>query len=521
MSASQEKRKRNSERSAELEKAAAEKAAEAKKKSLKKVRNIIIAVVVVLVIAAIFVINSNLFYNGMTAVEVNGTKYTAAEVNYLYRTIYSNYLNQLNSVGQQYGMDASSYAEMMGLDTTKALDKQVYPYGENGQTWAEYFRDQTLENLRTLTMHKDMADAEGITLSQEDIDEIDSNLSVYEYYASMSGYSDLKQYLAAQFGKGVTLDTVRKMAQLSQLSVNYAQKKLESFTYPDEELDAWYSEHRDEYDMITFRQTFFNGSGTTISSDPTEEDNAHAMEHAKSDAETLMGMATDEESFERLAAGQEGREPNPEPSGRTHGMGSNLSTYYKEWLLDEARQPGDMEVLEGYNGYYVVYFIGRDDNSYAMRQVRQILVKAAADDSGNYPDEAKEVALETATEYLSEWKNGEATEESFAELARQHSEDTGSAENGGLYDRVVRNTYVKEFEDFAFDESRKSGDTGIVYGESSSYAGYHVMYYVGEGQRYDRFIAESELRNEAMEDWETVNVGNYHATTGFSFRFVK
>ena len=122
---------------------------------------------------------------------------------------------------------------------------------------------------------------------------------------------------------------------------------------------------------------------------------------------------------------------------------------------------------------------------------------------------------------MSEWKNGEATEESFAELARQHSEDTGSAENGGLYDRVVRNTYVQEFEDFAFDESRKSGDTGIVYGESSSYAGYHVMYYVGEGQRYDRFIAESELRNEAMEDWETVNVGNYHATTGFSFRFVK
>ena len=100
MSASQEKRKRNSERSAELEKAAAEKAAEAKKKSLKKVRNIIIAVVVVLVIAAIFVINSNLFYTGMSAVEVNGTKYTAAEVSYLYRTLYSNYLNQISSAAK-------------------------------------------------------------------------------------------------------------------------------------------------------------------------------------------------------------------------------------------------------------------------------------------------------------------------------------------------------------------------------------------------------------------------------------
>ena len=91
MSASQEKKKRISDRSAEKEKLAAEQAAEAKKKSLKKVRNIIIAVVVVLVIAAIFVINSNLFYTGMDAVEVNGTKYTAAEASYVYRTIYSNY----------------------------------------------------------------------------------------------------------------------------------------------------------------------------------------------------------------------------------------------------------------------------------------------------------------------------------------------------------------------------------------------------------------------------------------------
>ena len=521
MSASQEKRKRISERSAELEKAAADKAAEAKKKSLKKVRSIIIAVVVVLVIAAIFVINSNLFYTGMSAVEVNGTKYNAAEVSYLYRTIYSNYLNQLNSVGQQYGMDASSYAEMMGLDTSKALDKQVYPYGDGNQTWADYFREQTLENLRTLTMHKDMADKEGFALTQEELDEIDSNLSVYEYYASMSGYSDLKQYLASQFGKGVSLDVVRKMAQLSQLSANYAQQKQESFTYPDEELDAWYAEHRDDYDMITYRQTFFNGSGTTISSEPTDEENAQAMERAKNDAETLKGMATDEESFERLAAGQENREPDVEPSGRSHAMGSNLSTYYKEWLLDDARKSGDMEVIEGNNGYYVLYFIGRDDNSYAMRQVRHILVKAVADENGNYPDEAKEVAQEQALEYLSEWKNGEATEESFAEMARQHSEDTGSAENGGLYDRVVRYAYVQEFEDFAFDESRKSGDTGVVYGESSSYAGYHVMYYVGEGERYDRYIAGSELRSEAMENWETEHVADYHATTGFSFRFVK
>ncbi len=518
MSASQEKKKRISDRSAEAEKLAADKAAEAKKKSLKKVRNIIIAVVVVLVIAAIFVINSNLFYTGMSAVEVNGTKYTAAEVSYLYRTLYSNYLSQISSAAQQYGVETSEYAQMMGLDTSKALDKQEYPYGEIGMTWADYFRNQALDSLRSMTMHKDKAEAEGFALTQEELDDLDKDLNIYEYYASVGGYSDLNQYLAAQFGKGVTMDTVRKMAQLSLLSSKYAQNKQDSFTYSDEELDAWYAEHRDEYDMIAYRQTFFSSAAA---SDATEEEKAKAMEEAKTNAETLMGMVTDEESFERLAAGQEGREPAPEESGRSHAMGKNLSTYYKDWLLDEARKPGDMEVLEGYSGYYVVYFAGRDDNSYAMQQVRHILVKAAATDDGVYTDEAKLIALETAEDYLDEWKNGEATEDSFAELAKKFSEDAGSAENGGLLDKVVRHAYVREFEDFAFDESRKPGDTGIVYGESGSYAGYHVMYYVGEGERYDRYIAGSELRAEASEEWETTEVEKYVANTGYSLRFVK
>ncbi len=522
MSASQEKKKRISDRATEKEKLAAEQAAEAKKKSLKKVRNIIIAVVVVLVIAAIFVINSNLFYTGMTAVEINGTKYTAAEVNYTYRTLYSNYLNQISSAAQQYGMDATEYASMLGLDTSKSLDDQKYYFGDGTQTWGDYFRQQAIDSLRTMTMHVDKAKAEGFSLSEEELEEIDVDLSWYEYYASISGYSSVQQYLAAQFGKGVTMDTVRKMTQLSELSSHYAQKVQDSFTYSDETLDEWYAERKEDYDMITFRSFFVNGSGTTISSDPTEEDNETAMEHARITAETLVDIVSDEESFEMVASGQEGREANRDLIGsRTHAMGKNLSTFYKEWLLDESRRFGDIEILEATSGYYVVFFISRDDNSYTMKQVRHILVKAEADENGEYTDEAKAAALAQAEAYLDEWKAGEATEDSFAEMATEHSEDTGSNTKGGLYDQVVRNAYVPEFEAFAFDESRQPGDTGIVYGESDSYAGYHVMYFVGEGERYDHYIASSELRSGDATAWEEENVAGYEAATNFSFRFVK
>ena len=78
---------------------------------------------------------------------------------------------------------------------------------------------------------------------------------------------------------------------------------------------------------------------------------------------------------------------------------------------------------------------------------------------------------------------------------------------------------VQEFNDFCFD-SHKPGDTGIVYGESGSYAGYHVRYYVGEGKLYSTVIAENDLRNAAAEAWiEEAEAAN-PTKDGFGMKFV-
>ena len=75
------------------------------------------------------------------------------------------------------------------------------------------------------------------------------------------------------------------------------------------------------------------------------------------------------------------------------------------------------------------------------------------------------------------WKDGEATEESFAELAKQHTEDPGSAETGGLYEDVYPGQMVTEFNDWCFADGRKVGDSAVV---KTSY-GYHIMFFSGEG----------------------------------------
>ena len=155
---------------------------------------------------------------------------------------------------------------------------------------------------------------------------------------------------------------------------------------------------------------------------------------------------------------------------------------------------------------------------YPSVAVRHILVKAEAAEDGTYTDEAKEAAKTRAEEILKEWEDGDKTEESFAALAEQYSEDTGSNTNGGLYANVLQGQMVEEFDAFCFDENRKSGDTGIVYGESTSYAGYHVMYFVGEGDPETNETGRNYIASEKMNTWLSELTEGMEATRKFFYR---
>ena len=54
----------------------------------------VVAVVVVIAAAALMVWNAGILQRSLTAVEINGTKYSAADMQYYYNSIYSSYANQ-------------------------------------------------------------------------------------------------------------------------------------------------------------------------------------------------------------------------------------------------------------------------------------------------------------------------------------------------------------------------------------------------------------------------------------------
>ena len=163
---------------------------------------------------------------------------------------------------------------------------------------------------------------------------------------------------------------------------------------------------------------------------------------------------------------------------------------------------------------YEAQGITKDGGIYV--DVRHILIMPetnGTDDSGAAvsTEEDWAAAEAKAQEILDQWLAGEKTEMSFAELAAHNSQDPGSVNNGGLYEKVYVGQMMEPFEDWCFDETRKVGDYGIV---KTDY-GYHVMYFSGSVDIWFH-TAQSEMLSAALENVVPDAVAKYEMDVDFA-----
>ena len=251
--------------------------------------------------------------------------------------------------------------------------------------------------------------------------------------------------------------------------------------------------------------------------EPTEEESAAALAAAEETANDILASYQAGGDLETLAEDNGGTY-----TSQDRGTYSASSTVL-EWLFDDARQAGDTAVLESGTTYYVVVFHDRFREEYNSIDVRHILIQPAtgtiASGEEGYEEEQEQLnadAKATAEELLQEWQNGDATEESFAALAMEHSTD-GSKYDGGLYTRVIQGDMVEAFNDWCFDPARRSGDTGVVETEY----GYHVMYFVGENIPAWQVGVSDTLASEDYNAWvESLTADASIEQGGFGLSFV-
>ena len=149
------------------------------------------------------------------------------------------------------------------------------------------------------------------------------------------------------------------------------------------------------------------------------------------------------------------------------------------------------------------YSIGKDSGN--MVNVRHILIcpegGEANEETGEvtYTQAQWDACYDKAEDVYEQWKTGEATEESFAALANEKSEDGGSNTNGGLYAGITADTnFVEPFLNWCMDANRQLGDTGIV---KTDY-GYHIMYFAYTQPQWEYYATtyfQSEYTSKKIE----------------------
>lgn len=522
MSASQDKKRRTDERALGMERRQVASQKEAKERKQSKIKWTVGSIIVVLLVVAILLGNSSLFYTARPALQVGDVKYSSAEVNYAYRTAYLSFCNQ-------YG----SYLTYVKLDTSKPLDEQECGISDEFDTWDDYFRDAAEKNLVQVTALCDAAEKAGVSLDEDDQHEVDEQFSYIELAAKQYKYNSVSKYLQAAYGNGVTKKVVRHMLELSQLATKYSQQRYDSYTYTPEQIAASYAENKNSYDTFNYQYYFVKAD----TEDTTDDDGNTSvkttdatMAAAKATADKIAAATHDADSFTAAVTAnvpakesEDGTTTAPSVTDNTDTKGSGFSSaVYADWLYSADRHANDVTVVEQENsGYYVVLFESRDDNTYNAVNVRHILIKAEDSDSdGTYSDDDKKKAKDAIDDVYERWTQSGQTEDDFAQLANSFSQDSGSNTKGGLYENVYKGQMVQEFNDFCFDPARKPGDVGIVFNESDSYCGYHLVYYVGQGERYCDYLGDQALRTADFNEWESTFFDSWTSTELKGMKYV-
>ena len=411
-----------------------------------------------------------------TYVVVNGEAVNKVEFDYQYNLTKNNYITQ-------YG----SYLTYFGLDTSKDLSTQMY---SDTLTWQDYFEQNAVERLKQNKAL--MAEAKAAGFTYDTTDEYNTFKETIKTSAASAGISE-KEYVRSIYGSYATMGRIEEYVKNDMVMNAYYQKLQEDNAPSDDEIQSYYEENKATYDSVDYRLTTIEAdlpTEPTELADPVEEtaadttgttdgtaatDSTQDSAYQPSDAEIAKAM----EDAKVLA---DDAEQTVAKDGEAHENEKKSSVNYliSDWLFDDARKAGDTTVITNDNShcYYAVAFEKRYLDETPSADVRVII-----------PTEDK-----TGEEILEEWKNGAATEDSFAELCKKYTQDTSAVENGGLFEQVTKTGMTEELSNWIFDTSRQAGDTVAITVSDTTY----VLYYIGQDQPEWKINIKNTLVSDTM-----------------------
>lgn len=438
----------------------------------------------------------NFFYQYGAAARVDGESLTAADYNFYFYRVYYEYMN---SVGDD------SYGIGTKPDESIPLDQQTI-YEEDGasRTWQDFFISRADELITRTYFYYHQALESGYTLSEEQETDISYDFEEKIWFeAEEVNQSTIAAYLEEHYGKGMTEEIYKKNLRILFTANFYETDYEKSIAISNEELDDYYQQNAEDYNIVFYRLFYFSGKADT------EEAQATRMKEAKAHADALAAQAGTEAEF--IALAEEAQDFN---DGNSYWSGASqlrreqnrfALSYFRAWLSQADRASGDTLVTEAANGYYVAMFISRYDNSYPVANLKWFTISG----------EGAESKLES---FLNKWKHSDGSAASFFSLAEDYRDMDYSQDNRKLdvitHDDVNRATVPECMLQWCFEEDRVQGD---VAGFTNEEGQIYVAWFDSYGDLCSRRLAYDELSGRKFREWKESGLAEVSVKHGFFF----
>lgn len=498
------------------------------KKVVNKVISIVLCAVIVLGVVA-FSLN---YYGALQRViKIGGVgsdqSVTIAEYEYYYMRAY----NQVRYQAQYYQY---YYQTSNGYDLSLTPEEQTQTTKDadgNEITWVEKLHEDTLEIIQLHKAYYNEALKMGLKLTKADEAFIDKQIEDLRDEAKSAGSNSsssnsenkvtysLNAYLRKVYGGSINERFLRKQLKIQVLAQKYLTERTNEIAkdYDQKDIDAEYKKDTTAYDFATFRAYTFKT--TELTKEDKETDDALKARQAKANAEVkknandFYNAVTNDATFTAKAKelNKDTADYNVDKETKYSMLKSTAQSTFSEdaakWLFDSSTKVGSKKLFsDEENGKYIVVLALSKPHQEQTVTARHILFQTKDQNSGNDLSEEEIAKKKTqAEDVLKKFNEGDKTEDSFAALANEYNEDTGSSSNGGLYEHIYPGQMVTEFNDWVFDANRKAGDVELVETDF----GYHIIYFVAKDGKdyYDSAIRSSKANKDIETETKALQEG--------------